>query len=94
MIVAVQALFWHGADLASGVGHELHQLHQPMCPRQAWESATERRYKKMMSSIQLTKDFYFSYDYPLWRTLQSNMTDRKASSAFDSMFVWNEYLTR
>ncbi|KAK9915535.1 hypothetical protein WJX75_000406 [Coccomyxa subellipsoidea] len=57
-------------------------------------SSTERRYKKMMQGIELSKDFLWSYTWPLWRTVQTNMSAELPDSAYDSMFVWNEFLTR
>ncbi len=42
----------------------------------------------------LTKDFLWSYSWPVWRTVQANMSAELPSSAYDSMFVWNEFLTR
>ena len=46
------------------------------------------------AGIELSKDFLWSYTWPLWRTVQANMSADPPASAFDSMFVWNEYLTR
>ncbi|BDA44397.1 probable phosphoinositide phosphatase SAC1 at N-terminal half [Coccomyxa sp. Obi] len=57
-------------------------------------SSAERRYKKMMQGIELSKDFLWSYTWPLWRTVQANMSAELPESAYDSMFVWNEFLTR
>ena len=39
--------------------------------------------------------FFYSYTYNLAATLQANMEDGASGAApFDSMFVWNEFLTR
>ncbi len=47
----------------------------------------------MVSSAQ--DGFFYSYTYNLAATLQSNMEKGAAEAApFDSMFVWNEFLTR
>ena len=47
------------------------------------------------AAIELSKDFLWSYTWPLWRTVQANMSQQEApESAFNSMFVWNEFLTR
>ncbi|KAK9787507.1 hypothetical protein WJX73_002623 [Symbiochloris irregularis] len=85
----------------------------------------ERKYRKLLSGVELTKNFFFSYTYPLWLTLQAAMTQpitsangaeqpKEASagssgsfrdtgqeaavpvggSPFDSMFVWNDFLTK
>lgn len=57
-------------------------------------SKTELRYKKLLSSVDLTKDFFFSYTYPIMRTLQKNVTSIEGGRMpYDNMFVWNAYLT-
>lgn len=62
---------------------------------QGRETAAEKRYRKLLlSGLELNKDFYFSYTYNLARTLQANLTADAPSDPFDSMFVWNEYLSR
>ncbi len=48
----------------------------------------------MFAGIELSKDFLWSYTWPLWRTVQANMSAELPESAYDSMFVWNEFLTR
>ena len=49
----------------------------------------------LRAAIELSKDFLWSYTWPLWRTVQANMSQQEApESAFNSMFVWNEFLTR
>ncbi|KAJ4842052.1 Phosphoinositide phosphatase sac1 [Turnera subulata] len=57
-------------------------------------SKTELRYKKLLSSVDLTKDFFFSYTYPIMQSLQKNVlpTDEDRMS-YDNLFVWNAYLT-
>ncbi|XP_050205895.1 LOW QUALITY PROTEIN: phosphatidylinositol-3-phosphatase SAC1 [Mercurialis annua] len=58
-------------------------------------SKTELRYKKLLSSVDLTKDFFFSYTYPIMQSLQKNVLSMdKDRMPCDNMFVWNEYLTR
>ncbi|KAL6575304.1 actin cytoskeleton and mitosis protein [Orobanche minor] len=55
----------------------------------------ENRYKKLLCMVDLTKDFYFSYSYHVMRSLQKNMCDTEAGQVlYESMFVWNEFLTR
>ncbi|KAG8373872.1 hypothetical protein BUALT_Bualt11G0070500 [Buddleja alternifolia] len=55
----------------------------------------ENRYKKLLSMVDLTKDFYFSYSYHVMRSLQKNMCDNKTGKVlYETMFVWNEFLTR
>ncbi|XP_075664566.1 phosphoinositide phosphatase SAC2-like isoform X1 [Castanea sativa] len=58
-------------------------------------SKNENRYKKLLCTMDLTKDFIFSYSYHVMRSLQKNLCDNKAEELlYDTMFVWNEYLTR
>ncbi|KAL3625263.1 hypothetical protein CASFOL_030717 [Castilleja foliolosa] len=56
---------------------------------------SENRYKKLLCMVDLTKDFYFSYSYNVMRSLQKNMCDKKPGLVlYETMFVWNEFLTR
>ncbi|KAL1324884.1 phosphatidylinositol-3-phosphatase SAC1 isoform X1 [Arachis hypogaea] len=58
-------------------------------------SKTEQRYKKLLSSVDLTKDFFFSYTYPIMQSLQKNVsTDPDGGMSYDNIFVWNAYLTQ
>ncbi|KAF2297363.1 hypothetical protein GH714_021926 [Hevea brasiliensis] len=57
-------------------------------------SKTELRYKKLLSSVDLTKDFFFSYTYPIMQSLQKNVLSWTNRMPYDDMFVWNEYLTK
>lgn len=53
------------------------------------------RYKKLLSMVDLTKDFYFSYSYNVMRSLQKNMCENETGQVlYETMFVWNEFLTR
>ncbi|KAK6147557.1 hypothetical protein DH2020_018469 [Rehmannia glutinosa] len=55
----------------------------------------ENRYKKLLCMVDLTKDFYFSYSYHVMRSLQKNMCDSETGQvSYETMFVWNEFLTR
>ncbi|XP_020090227.1 phosphoinositide phosphatase SAC3-like [Ananas comosus] len=55
----------------------------------------ENRYKKLLCTIDLTKDFFFSYSYHIMRSLQKNLRDKqKGQALYETMFVWNEFLTR
>ncbi|MCO5555240.1 hypothetical protein L7F22_008784 [Adiantum nelumboides] len=55
----------------------------------------ELRYKKLLSSVDLTKDFFFSCTYPIMQSLQRNMLVNEAERMpYESMFVWNSFLTR
>lgn len=53
------------------------------------------RYKKLLSSVDLTKDFFFSYSYNIMNSLQKNLCNNgTGQSQYESMFVWNHFLTR
>ncbi|KAI9120557.1 hypothetical protein K1719_007590 [Acacia pycnantha] len=56
-------------------------------------SRTEQRYKKLLSSIDLTKDFFYSHTYPIMQSLQKSVLSR-IGMPYDNMFVWNDYLTQ
>lgn len=59
------------------------------------DSWAERRYRKLLlSGVDLTKDFFFSYTYNLSYTVQHNLTHNECLDPFDCIFVWNAYLTR
>lgn len=58
-------------------------------------SKKENRYKKLLSSIDITKDFVFSYSYHIMHTLQKNLCgDDTKLVPYETMFVWNAFLTR
>ncbi|KAL5729842.1 Phosphoinositide phosphatase sac1 [Ranunculus cassubicifolius] len=58
-------------------------------------SKTELRYKKLLSSVDLTKDFFFSYTYPIMRSLQQNVLEMGLDRMpYDNLFVWNAFLTQ
>lgn len=45
--------------------------------------------------VDLTKDFFFSYSYHVMRSVQKNICDAETGNVlYESMFVWNEFLTR
>lgn len=53
------------------------------------------RYKRLLCTVDLTKDFFFSYSYHIMHTLQRNLSNNaEGHTYYESMFVWNEYLTR
>ena len=54
----------------------------------------EKRYRKLLLGMDLTQDFFFSYTYDVASTLQNNLTASAQQGRFDSMFVWNDHLTR
>ncbi|XP_026441366.1 phosphoinositide phosphatase SAC2-like, partial [Papaver somniferum] len=61
-----------------------------------FSSKSENRYKKLLCSIDLTKDFFFSFTYNVTRSLQRNLCDVQTTGPvlYEKMFVWNEFLTR
>ncbi|KAK7291771.1 hypothetical protein RIF29_07180 [Crotalaria pallida] len=60
-----------------------------------FNSNNENRYKKLLCTVDLTKDFFFSYSYHIMRSLQRNMCDNETGQVlYETMFVWNEFLTR
>ncbi|XWS70129.1 hypothetical protein CRYUN_Cryun03dG0022700 [Craigia yunnanensis] len=59
------------------------------------DSQNENRYKKLLCTVDLTKDFYFSYSYHVMRSLQKNLCNNEPGQVlYETMFVWNEFLTR
>ncbi|KAF6143432.1 hypothetical protein GIB67_029601 [Kingdonia uniflora] len=59
------------------------------------DSKNENRYKKLLCTVDLTKDFFFSYSYHVMRSLQKNVSDGKTGGVpYETMLVWNEFLTR
>ncbi|XP_057846430.2 phosphoinositide phosphatase SAC2 isoform X1 [Cryptomeria japonica] len=55
----------------------------------------EQSYKKLLSTVDITKDFFFSYTYNVTRSLQKNLcNDETEKVLFETMFVWNEFLTQ
>ncbi|KAK7349334.1 hypothetical protein VNO77_06616 [Canavalia gladiata] len=59
-------------------------------------SKDENRYKKLLCSVDLRKDFFFSYSYNIMLSLQRNLSDHNTmgQSLYETLFVWNEFLTR
>lgn len=58
-------------------------------------SKTELRYKKLLSSVDLTKDFFYSYTYPIMQSLQRNvLSTGEEGMPYENIFVWNAYLTQ
>ncbi|XP_078444255.1 phosphoinositide phosphatase SAC2-like [Wolffia australiana] len=70
-------------------------LPEPSPPLDMATSKMENRYKKLLCNVDLTRDFFFSYSYHIMRSLQKNLCDEQpGQTVYDTMFVWNEYLTR
>ncbi|KAK8524737.1 hypothetical protein V6N13_015750 [Hibiscus sabdariffa] len=58
-------------------------------------SKNEKRYKKLLCTVDLTKDFFFSYSYNVMHSLQRNLCKNETGLVhYETMFVWNEFLTR
>ncbi|XXG81594.1 hypothetical protein AAC387_Pa09g2188 [Persea americana] len=58
-------------------------------------SKDESRYEKLLCTLDLTKDFFFSYSYNIMRSLQKNLCENVTEQvSYETMFVWNEFLTR
>lgn len=58
-------------------------------------SRDENRYKRLLCSVDLSKDFFFSYSYNIMRSLQKNITEKNTGQVvYETMCVWNEFLTR
>ncbi|GAA0148639.1 phosphatase [Lithospermum erythrorhizon] len=58
-------------------------------------SKTELRYKKLLSSVELTKDFFYSYTYPIMQSLQKNVSSMgEEGMPYENIFVWNSFLTQ
>ncbi len=67
-------------------------------------NAEEARFLGILSNLDLTRSFYFSYSYDITRTLQHNIITERAAIAmgtpfpheqdYNSMFVWNSYLLK
>jgi|APGre2960657444_1045066.scaffolds.fasta_scaffold00509_4 hypothetical protein len=54
-------------------------------------SAARRRYLRLLSGVDLRRDFFFSYTYPLTSSLQSVAAGR-AGCAWSSPFCWSAHL--
>ncbi|OEL15624.1 Phosphoinositide phosphatase SAC1 [Dichanthelium oligosanthes] len=57
-------------------------------------SKNELRYRKLLASVDLTKDFFYSYTYPIMQSLQQNVTSAGMKEMpYENLFVWNTFLT-
>ncbi|CAN8270169.1 unnamed protein product [Cochlearia groenlandica] len=58
-------------------------------------SKDEKRYKRLLCTVDLTKNFFYSYSFHIMHSLQRNLSNNaEGHTYYESMFVWNEYLTR
>lgn len=74
---------------------EMVALQNPRTCSNTAVSNSENRYKRLLCTVDLTKDFFFSYSYHVMRSLQKNLCDNQAEHVlYETMFVWNEFLTR
>ncbi|KAJ4837545.1 suppressor of actin mutation [Turnera subulata] len=68
--------------------------HSSVRPNMA-NSKNENRYKKLLCTVDLTRDFFFSYSYHVMHSLQKNLCGIGTGLVhYETMFVWNEFLTR
>ena len=52
------------------------------------------RYKKLLSCVDLTRDFFYSYTYPIMQSLQKNVISiSEERMPYENIFVWNAFLT-
>ncbi|KAF5733472.1 phosphoinositide phosphatase SAC2 [Tripterygium wilfordii] len=74
---------------------EIIPIPNPTVPSKMTNSKNENRYKKLLCTVDLTKDFFFSYSYNIMHSLQKNLcNDDIGQGHYETMFVWNEFLTR
>lgn len=60
-----------------------------------WQHSFICRYKKLLSSVDLTKDFFYSYTYPIMHSLQKNVLSTCGEGIpYEDIFVWNAFLTQ
>ena len=69
-------------------------LNMGLTPREA----NEVRYQVIYQSLDLSKDFFFSYTYDLTKSLQSNMFSMSTKAfpppPYKNMYMWNFFQTR
>lgn len=89
-------------------GHYIYQIEGtelvPLTParfRPDSKNTEEQRFLAILSNLDLTRSFYYSYSYDATRTLQHNISRERKNLAqgiltpeddCNSMFVWNHYL--
>ncbi|KAK1287997.1 Phosphoinositide phosphatase SAC2 [Acorus calamus] len=84
-----------GHNIYAVTKSEMIELPNPSVQSNMDNSKNENRYKKLLSTVDLTKDFFFSYSYHVMRSLQKNLcSGETAQVPYETMFVWNEFLTR
>eukprot|EP01025_Chloroclados_australasicus_P040698 TRINITY_DN4265_c1_g1_i1.p1 TRINITY_DN4265_c1_g1~~TRINITY_DN4265_c1_g1_i1.p1 ORF type:complete len:904 (-),score=70.58 TRINITY_DN4265_c1_g1_i1:1912-4623(-) len=88
--------------LGSIGGHRLYKVSQVqrICLNERDENrALEQRYIRLFGLVDLNHGFYFSYTYPLWQNVQTNILVegeeiKPTMYPFLSQFVWNSYLSQ
>ncbi|KAH7279547.1 hypothetical protein KP509_37G024000 [Ceratopteris richardii] len=58
-------------------------------------SKSENRYKRLFNSIDLSRNFFYSYTYRIMWSMQRNeLANNSEKVPYDDMFVWNSFLSR
>lgn len=84
-----------GHDIYGVTGSKIIMVPHPSVRTNLACSKDEQRYKKLLSTVDLTKDFFFSYTYRVMSSLQKNLSnDETGQVLYDTMFVWNDGLTQ
>jgi hypothetical protein len=58
------------------------------------KSPSESKYLQIFGGVDVSKNLYFSYSYDITNSLQYNLTTPENEQKPNSMFVWNDFLTR
>lgn len=58
----------------------------------AVRSSQETKAVNTFQSVDLSKNFYFSYSYDITNSLQSNLTISPGHRAWNARFMWNHHL--
>ncbi|CAL4916476.1 unnamed protein product [Urochloa decumbens] len=90
-------LITESCKIGTILGHDIYSVHKsqiipipaPHLLPSVAKSNDEKRYLKQLHSVDLSKDFFYSFSYNLAQTLEKNML----GSWNDTTFVWNEFLT-
>lgn len=61
-------------------------------PSKSEHKSDDARYEQIFGQIDIHKNFFFSYDYDITRSLQDNLTDNKKQP--NHMFAWNYSLVK
>ncbi|KAL3511577.1 hypothetical protein ACH5RR_024294 [Cinchona calisaya] len=57
-------------------------------------SKNENGYENLLRTVDLTEDFFFSYSYHVMLSIKKNIGNHETGlGLYETMFVWNEYLT-